>query len=151
MREEENLNLNDVDLPEKNSDVSIDDLSYRESNTPDTPDFSPASSQEGTEGLDDIPIIDPPKLDASIIKDNRIYNEAITERDSLGIQPPSSTSVTTVNDKAMSNNFADAPTDVGTEKLPSNMGQAVPPGSGSFSRMRKSGDIKSSGNPYGFA
>jgi hypothetical protein len=148
MKEEENLNLNDVDLPEKNSDVSIDDLSYGESNTPD---FSPAGSQEDTEGLDDIPVIDPPKLDADVIKDNRIYNEAITERNSLGIQPPSSTSVTTVNDKAMSNNFADAPTDVGTEKLPSNMGQAVPPGSGSFSRMHKSGDIKSSGNPYGFA
>ena len=92
-----------------------------------------------------------------VIEDNSVYNRI--QRDvmlasmTLGLQqaPPLPGETENRFHNMMGQDSVGFPAELNPEKLPPNLGGAVPPASQAFSRMKGPANIKTGKNPYGYA
>ena len=92
-----------------------------------------------------------------VVLDNRIYgdlqNRLKLDAAGMGLQqaPPLPGETENRFHKMMGQDSAGFPAELNPEKLPPNLGGAVPPASQAFSRMKGPANIKTGRNPYGYA
>ena len=149
---EENINIGDAARMLQMDDVvSFSEVVSDRENI--IPDFS-SLSREGIEDMEEFNNFQPSAaVDKAVIDTNQTAQKIKIDQIAASGQKPSElgNEVTFRDQELFDTTSTGFPTEVDTEELPSDIGGATPRASSSVSKSRGGSDLRTTGNPYGYA